>query len=101
MKTVGSRASVFRGHAERTSGGLRQEDLKLNKNGLIVSVKNSKRAKKKENIQVKAWREAVKTAYKNPKYAGKFQVIKKGSRFYNEVHGHYVKILKKNGYEIV
>lgn len=43
---VGSRAQVFHGTAERTSGGLKKNDLKRTKRGEIVSKKASAAAKK-------------------------------------------------------
>ena len=95
MKKVGSRASVFRGYAEKTSGGLRKKDLKLNKNGLIVSKKNSSRAKRTESPYMKAWRQAVKNTYLDPKFdTGEFHVIKKGTPFYRTVKKEYTRILQ-------
>jgi len=46
IPACGSRASVMHGNAKHTSGGLTKKDLKYNKEGRIVSVKASKRAKK-------------------------------------------------------
>lgn len=43
--TVGSRAQVFHGGADKTTGGLRKKDLYKNKRGRIVSLKKSKTAK--------------------------------------------------------
>ena len=43
--TVGSRAKVFHGEADKTTGGLRKKDLYKNKRGRIVSLKKSKTAK--------------------------------------------------------
>ena len=37
-KLIGSRAEVFHGTAERTSGGLRTKDLMLGKDGQIKSI---------------------------------------------------------------
>jgi hypothetical protein len=42
---IGSRAQVFHGTAEKTSGGLKKSDLKLTKRGEIVSKKASAAAK--------------------------------------------------------
>ena len=42
--SVGSKAQVFHGTAEKTSGGLKKKDLKKNKWGKIVSVKMSNKA---------------------------------------------------------
>jgi hypothetical protein len=53
VRTTGSRAQVMNGTARRTSGNLTKKDLKYNKNGRIVSRKQSARAKR-ENRLVKA-----------------------------------------------
>jgi len=52
MRT-GTRAQVMNGSALQTPGGLKKKDLKYNKNGRIVSKKQSARAKK-ENRLVRA-----------------------------------------------
>ena len=44
MKTFGSRAEVFHGAAEKTTGGLTKSDLFQNKYGEITSKKASKAA---------------------------------------------------------
>ncbi len=46
MKTIGSRAEVFHGNADHTSGGLEKSDLLKNKRGRIVSARKHKTAKK-------------------------------------------------------
>jgi hypothetical protein len=46
MKTIGSRAEVFHGKAEKTSGGLKRHHLTLGKDGRIKSKKASSVAKK-------------------------------------------------------
>ena len=48
---VGSRAKVFHGICDKTSGGLTKKDLKYNKIGKIVSKKASKSAKKAKNLK--------------------------------------------------
>ena len=53
MLPTGTRAQVMYGTAKRTTGGLTKKDLKYNKNGRIVSKKQSARAKK-ENRLVRA-----------------------------------------------
>ena len=53
MKSRGTRAQVMNGSARQTPGGLKKKDLKYNKNGRIVSKKQSARAKR-ENRLVKA-----------------------------------------------
>ena len=46
----GSRASVWRGGAEMTVGGLRKEDLTKNSSGRIVSKKKSQTMKNKMGV---------------------------------------------------
>ena len=46
MQTVGSRAQVWHGTAEKTSGGLKKKDLTMNKKGAIVSKKKQLLGKK-------------------------------------------------------
>ena len=48
---VGSRAKVFHGICDKTSGGLTKKDLKFNKIGKIVSKKASSSAKKAKNLK--------------------------------------------------
>lgn len=52
---VGSKAQVFHGNAERTSGGLKKNDLFQDKNGNIKSKKASKAAKKNQNLKKAGW----------------------------------------------
>ena len=53
-KNIGSRAEVFHGVAEKTTGGLKKTDLVKNKHGYIVSLKKSKSMKNpKKNPLVK------------------------------------------------
>jgi hypothetical protein len=49
--TVGSRAQVFHGNADETSGGLEKKDLMKNKHGRIVSVRKHKTAKKEKRLE--------------------------------------------------
>ena len=49
--TVGSRAQVFHGNADRTTGGLEKKHLMKNKHGRIVSRKMSRKAKKDKRLQ--------------------------------------------------
>lgn len=98
IKTIGRRPSVFHGNAKRTSGGLTKADLKLNKNGSIVSRKNSARAKRVESPLLKIWRQSVSAVYKQPKYSGTFTPIKKGSTFYKAIKAEYKIRLDKAGY---
>jgi len=53
QQLVGSRRQVFNGTAKKTNygkNGLEKKDLKMNKHGLIVSVKKSKTAKKAKHL---------------------------------------------------
>ena len=50
MSKTGSRAQVFHGNADKTTGGLKKADLKQNENGKIVSKKASTAAKKTKNL---------------------------------------------------
>ena len=50
MKSVGSRAEVMHGNAVHTSGGLRKDDLKYNKNRAIVSKRRSDMAKSENRL---------------------------------------------------
>merc|ERR1711974_200653 len=61
----GSRAksSVFSGRKQKTVGGLTKDGLTRNKNGKVVSKKQSAHAKKVyANSPIKAWANAVKAA---------------------------------------
>lgn len=49
--TVGSRAQVFHGNADTTSGGLEKKDLLKNKYGRIVSARKHKTAKKENRLK--------------------------------------------------
>jgi len=95
MKTVGSRASVFHNNAKHTSGGLTKSDLKKNKNGEIVSVKNSARAKRTMSPMLKAWASSVKTVSAEPAYVGKFNKMNKSGTFYKKVKALYKTKLEK------
>jgi len=50
-KTIGTRAEVFHGTADHTSGGLKKNDLKLNDRGRIVSKKASATASKINRLE--------------------------------------------------
>jgi len=65
-KTIGSRAEVWHGTAEKTSGGLTKKALRKNKWGRIVSATLSIRAKKDKRL--------VKAGYVTKK--GQFGSIK-------------------------
>ncbi len=67
VKAVGSRAEVMHGNAQHTSGGLTKSQLKYNKHGEIVSVKQSNRAKREKRL--------LKAGYKPTK--GEFVLFKR------------------------
>ncbi len=48
--TVGSRAQVWHGNADKTTGGLEKKDLIKNKHGRIVSRRKHKSAKKNNRL---------------------------------------------------
>lgn len=98
IPAVGSRAQVIHGNAKHTSGGLEKKDLMRNRNGSIVSRKNSARAKKKESPLLKIWRKSVSTVYDQPKYHGRFVALKKGTPFYKAVKAEHKARLVKAGY---
>jgi hypothetical protein len=52
--TVGTRAQVWHGTADKTSGGLRKSDL-IMKNGRIKSKKASRSAKNNQNLKKAGW----------------------------------------------
>jgi hypothetical protein len=78
--TVGSRAEVFHGTADKTSGGLVKKDLMM-KDGRIVSKAASKASKKalKSNPKFMAFIDAAK------KKASFCLVPKKGSKSYKKI----------------
>ena len=84
--TVGTRAQVWHGTADRTSGGLKKSDLVM-KNGRIKSKRASRSAKKNQNLKKAGWTfkkgefgavkiEDKESATKKKKTSGK----KKGSK---------------------
>jgi hypothetical protein len=81
--TIGSRAQVMHGTAEKTSGGLNKSDLKYNSNGKIVSKKRSMQAKKDKRLKKAGWTHkkgefgAVKIGDKSPKKRSKKKNSKK------------------------
>merc|ERR1711862_726443 len=73
---------VLRGNKEKTQGGLKASDLIKNKQGKVVSKKQSARGKKHP------WMAAVKKARAALKIKG-FAVIKKGSPLYIKAKEFY------------
>lgn len=51
VKAVGTRAQVWHGLADHTSGGLTKAALMMNKGGRIVSRKASERARSEKRLQ--------------------------------------------------
>ena len=82
--TVGSRAEVFHGNANATSGGLTKKDLQM-KDGRIISKAASKAAKKslKQNPKFMAFIDLAKE--KAEKKDGFCLVPKKGSKTYKKI----------------
>ena len=58
MKSVGTKLEVWKGHAEKTTGGLTKADLKQGKDGSVVSRDKSRSEKK--NPWIKATQKARK-----------------------------------------
>ena len=88
--TVGSKAQVFHGTADHTSGGLHKKDLKQTTDGRIVSKKQSKGL----NPKLKAWSKATKKVM-DARKTDKFAPIKKGSPTYKKIMKIYKEDLKK------
>ena len=66
MKKIGSRIAVFRGKAQKTSGGLQKTDL-MKKKGKIISKKASAVATKKSNLKDFLIRSGKRRKRKKPK----------------------------------
>jgi len=82
----GSRAQVWHETAFRTSGGLRRDDLKMNKHGRIVSMLKHKTAKKEKRLE-KAGYFAKKGKFGYVKKTAK-KTAKKGGRKYKGGKAH-------------
>ena len=74
MRVNGSRAQVMNGTAMKTPGGLKRKDLKYNKQGRIVSKKQSARAKR-ENRLVKSGYVTEKGVF-GSKFVGEKNLLK-------------------------
>jgi hypothetical protein len=82
--TVGSRAEVFHGTANKTSGGLEKKDLKM-KDGHIISKAASKASKKslKKNPKFAAFIDAAKNKTNDK---GCFCLVpKEGTKAYKKI----------------
>merc|ERR1719281_2078199 len=89
-KNKNARATVLHGHKEKTKTGLTKADLMKNKNGKIVSKKQSALAKKRFASTVGPWIKACKKARAALKIKG-FAAIKKGSPLYIKAKEFYTK----------
>lgn len=79
MNTIGSRAEVFHGTAQKTSGGLMKKDLVLGADGLI----KSRQAVKSSLARMKREGDKHLTSVFAPKDDGKFHLQpKKGTKKY-------------------
>merc|ERR1712146_158787 len=83
-----SKVVVFRGTKAKTSSGLTKSDLMKNKNGRIVSKKQSAKGKALYAQFAKPWISAVQKARKALGLKG-FVAIKKGSPLYNKAKEIY------------
>ena len=81
-----AKSQVLKGRKVKTVGGLKASDLKKNKNGKVVSKKQSAAAMKK----LGGWLAAVAKARKALGCKG-FVAIKKGSALYNKARSFYGK----------
>ena len=88
--TVGSKAQVLHGTADKTAGGLEKKHLKQNPDGRIVSKKQSK----SRNPKLKAWGDATKIVM-DARKSDKFVSIKKGTALYKKIKKEYNALLKK------
>merc|ERR1712027_255692 len=70
-----AKAMVLRGSKEKTSGGLKKENLKKNKDGRIVSKAASDRARKAyAGSAIQKWNKAVQAAKKSLNLTGMIPV---------------------------
>ena len=85
IKPIGTRPEVFHGHALKTTGGLRREDLMKNPKGKIVSIEASKAAEKRlKKPAFKKFKKFVKLAKKTK--GGEFKPSPpRGTPEYNEM----------------
>merc|ERR1712061_594209 len=64
VSNKGKKWQVFKGTKAKTVGGLKKTDLKKNKNGKVVSAKQSNAAKKRYANGIGKWNTAVQKARK-------------------------------------
>lgn len=101
VKAVGNKASVYKGFAKRTSGGLTKKDIVRTKRKGVVSYKSKKKVqvakRKKSGGGLKKWRDALKKARKELIKDGKIKdpksfksfAPKKGSALYKKAREIY------------
>ena len=101
VKAVGNKASVYKGFAKRTSGGLTKKDIVRTKRKGVVSYKSKKKVqvakRKKSGGGLKKWRDALKKARKELINSGKIKdptsfksfAPKKGSALYKRAREIY------------
>ena len=81
---TGSRLQVWNGTCEKTAGGLKKGNLKMNKNGSIVSIKASKAARKNNNLDFWIVKKSEHNAApKNAEFSD-YKRPKKGTKAYND-----------------
>lgn len=88
VKKIGSRAEVFHGTAQETTGGLKKTNLKK-KDGRIIS-----KALSKPNPSAKMWSDSVKKAYKELKLDG-FVPVRQGEPLHERAKKIFEKEKKK------
>jgi len=88
VKAVGSRAEVWHGNANHTSGGLEKKHLMMNKRGRIVSLKKHKTAKKQKRLEKAGFKPKRGTFKLFKKSDGKTRYKRKGGSHPNLPSDH-------------
>ena len=91
VKAVGSRAEVWHGTAEHTSGGLHKKHLMMNKRGRIVSKKKHATAKKQKRLEKAGFKPKKGTFKLFKKSDGKTRRKRKGGKTYTLLGGERVR----------
>merc|ERR1719270_11340 len=92
VKKTGKKWQVFAGTRDKTTSGLKKEDMMQNKTGKIVSRKKSLLAKSRFGSSVKPWLECTQKARKDLKIVGMCPIGGKtelGQRFYQRTRFYY------------
>jgi len=79
---------VYSGRCHRTNGGLRKEDLTINRRGRVVSLRKQARAKRTSFANIAGWLGAFKKARVDLGLSG-FVLVKKGSILYERTKFFY------------